>query len=186
MNIRDQRTISEQVRSGVHLAGWLLFTLAFAFLVLVSTTLLLGRGDFTRPIYRLVGACGLTATSAVMFLTVRYWVKWFFGAQIYIALKAAISLLLGFSPSVPSLVRPRPLFLELLLLAALAAALCFRYLSHAPRKIEAVGLVGLVVALSFTTVCDCNLPFLSGLVFLGSIQIASSLAYKRHRRVGLS
>ena len=50
MNIRDRRTIGEQVRSGLRLAGWVLFILAFAFSVLGSTTLLVGKGDFTRPI----------------------------------------------------------------------------------------------------------------------------------------
>jgi hypothetical protein len=120
-----------------------------------------------------------------MFLTVRHWVKWFFGALVYIALKAAIAFLLGFSPSVPSLIRPRPLFLELLVLAAVAAVLCFRYLSHAPRKAEAAGLVGLVIALSLTTVCDSNLPFVAGIIVLGLIQLASASRYRRPRRVRL-
>ncbi|HME35131.1 MAG TPA: hypothetical protein VKF84_07825, partial [Candidatus Sulfotelmatobacter sp.] len=123
--------------------------------------------------------------SVVMFFTVRHWVKWFFGALVYFAFKAAISLFLGFSPSVPSLVRPRPLFLELFVLAAVAAALCFRYLSHAPRKVEAAGLVGLVIALSFTTVCDSNLPFIVGIGVLGLIQVASTSAHRRPRRVRL-
>lgn len=186
MNIRDKRTIGEQVRSGFRLTGWILLTLVFALLVLGSTAFVLGKSDFTQPIYRFIGACGLIATSAVMFLTVRHWVKWFFGALVYVAFKAAISLLLGFSPSVPSLIRPRFLFLELLILAALAAALCFRYLSHAPRKIEAVGLVGLVIALSFAAACDSNLPFLVGVVVLGLIQVASTSAYRKHRRNRLS
>lgn len=185
MNIRDKRTIGEQVRSGFRLAGWILFTLAFAFLVLGSTTFVVGKSDFTHPIYRFIGACGLIATSVVMFLTVRHWVKWFFGALVYVAFKAAIALLLGFSPSVPSIVHPRPLFLELLVLAAVAAALCFRYLSHAASKVEAAGLVGLVIALSFATVCDSNLPFVSGVAVLGLIQVASASAYRKHRRTRL-
>jgi hypothetical protein len=185
VNIRDKRTIGEQVRSGFRLTGWILLTLVFAFLVLGSTTFVVGKSDFTQPIYRFIGACGLIATSVAMFLTVRHWVKWFFGALVYVALKAVIALLLGFSPSVPSLVHPRSLFLGLLILAAVAAALCFRYLSHAPRKIEAAGLVGLVIALSFTTVCDSNLPFIVGVVVLGLIQLASTSAYRKPRHVRL-
>jgi hypothetical protein len=165
--------------------GWLLLTLVFAFLVLGSTTFVLGKSDFTQPIYRFVGACGLLATSVLMFLTVRHWVKWFFGALGYVTLKSAGALLLGFGPSVSSLARPRFLFLELLILAALAAALCFRYLSHAPRKVEAVGLVGLVIALSFATVCDSNLPFVAGIIVLGLIQIASAATYRKPRHARL-
>ena len=118
-----------------------------------------------------------------MFLTVRHWVEWFFGALVYVALKAAIALLLGFSPPVPPLVRPLPLFLQLLVLAAVAAALCFRYLSHAPRKVEAAGLVGLVIALSFATVCDSNLPFVAGIIVLCLIQLASTSAYGKPRHI---
>jgi len=109
-----------------------------------------------------------------MFLTVRRWVKWFVGGLVYSAVKAAISLMLGFTPSVPSLARPRLIFLELLVLAVMAAALCARYLTTAPRKIEAAGLVGLVNALSLAMVYDSNLPLLSGVATLGLIQLANS------------
>jgi hypothetical protein len=185
VNIRDKRTIGEQIRSGFHLAGWILITVVFTFLVLGSTTFVVGKGDFIQPVYRYIGACGLIATSAVMFLSARHWVKWFFGALVYVALKAAIALLLGFGAAVPSLARPRFLFLEVLILAALAAALCFRYLSHAPHKVEAAALVGLVITLSFATVCDSNLPFVAGIVVLGLSQLASTWAYRKHRHVRL-
>ena len=59
------------------------------------------------------------------------------------------------------------------------------YLSHAPRKVEAVGLVGLVIALSFATVCDSNLPFVAGIIVLGLIQIASAATYRKPRHARL-
>lgn len=167
MNIRDERTVGQQVKSGLCLAGWVLVTLAFIFLLLGSTGLLIGKGEYTRPIHRVLGACGLVAISATMFVTVRHWVKWFIGALGYFALKAVIALLLG-SP----IAQPRLWFVEFALLLGLAVALCAWYLSRKPDKIEAAGLVGLVVALSFTLSCDSVFPFLSGVAFLTFIQLA--------------
>src|ERR1700693_6034528 len=136
VNIRDERTSSEQIKSGFRLGRWVLLTLAFFFAVLGRINLFVGRGDPPQASYRVLGACGLVATSSVMFVTVRRWVKWLLGYLVYFALKATIAFLLGFTPSVPSIVRPRPIFLELLLLRWLAAALFVRYLTHAPRKLE--------------------------------------------------
>jgi hypothetical protein len=183
VNIRDERTIGEQIKSGFRLGGWVLLTLAFILVVLGSTTFFVGKGDHTQPIHRILGACGLVSTSGVMFVTVRHWVKWFIGALGYFALKTAIALVLGFTPSVPSVARPRLVFLELLVLLVLAVVLCARYLNHAPRKIEGVGLVGLVIALSFSIVFDSNLPLLSGVAMLGLIQLAHGAKRLRLKRL---
>lgn len=182
MNIRDKRPIGEQVRSGFRLTGWFLLALGFAFIVFGSTALVLGKSDFNGPIYRLLGACGLVTTSTVMFVTVRHWVKWFIGALGYLALKAILALLLGFTPSVPSIVRPRLLFLELVMLAVIATVLCVRYLTHAPRKVEAAGLVGLVLAISFATVCDSGIPLFVGVAMLGFIELMHRSAHRRTMR----
>lgn len=175
MNIRDERTIGEQVKSGFRLAGWVLITLAFLFVVLGSTTSLVGKGNYTQPIHRIFGLCGLLATSTVMVISVRRWVKWFVGALGYLILKTTLSFVLGFTPSVPSITRPRLMFLEFLVVLVFAMVLCVRYLTHRPRTIEAVGLVGLVIALSFSVVCDSTLPILAGVTVLGVIQFAQRL-----------
>jgi len=141
------------------------------FLLLGSTELLAGKGDYTRPLYRVLGGFGLLAISAVMFITVRRWVKWFFGVLGYLVLKTAVSLILGFTPSTPSLFRPRLLFLEFLVVLGIAAALCIRYLTRAPRIIETAALVGLVVALSFSVISDSILPAFVATVVLGIIQL---------------
>jgi hypothetical protein len=169
VNIRDERTVGEQVKSGFRLAGWVLLTLAFILVVLGSTNLLLGKGDYSQPIHRFLGACGLAATSTAMFATVRHWVKWFIGALGYLALKAVITLLLGSFAALPRL-----WLLEFALLLGLAVVLCVRYVSHAPDKIEGAGLVGMVVALSFTLVRDSNVPALLGVAVLTLIQLAHS------------
>lgn len=173
MNIRDKRTVSEQVKSGCRLAGRVLLTLAFIYALLLCAGFLVGKPEYTQPIYRVVGAFGLAAMSIVMFATVRRWVGWFLGALGYLVLKTAFFLLLG-----SSLVRPRLWFIEFALLLALALVLCAQYVRRKPQKIEAAGLVGLVLALTFTLVRDSNTPVLFGVVGLASIQ----LAYSRKRR----
>jgi hypothetical protein len=171
VNLRDKRTIGEQIKSGFRLAGWILLTLAFICLVLVSTAFLAGKGNHTQPTYRLLGLCGLLATATAMFITVRRWAKWFVGVLGYMILKLAVSLLLGRTPSVPSVTRPRLVFLEFLVVLVFALLLCARYLTHTPRTVETVGLVGLVIALSFSVIYDSSLPIVAGVAVLGIIQL---------------
>ena len=178
VNIRDKRTIGEQIRSGFRLAGWVLLTLAFISLVLASTAFLVGKGNHTQPIYRLLGVCGLLATSIAMFITVRRWAKWFVGVLGYMILKLGVSLLLGRTPSVPSIARPRLVFLEFLVALVFALLLCARYLTYPPRRSETLGLVGLVIALSFSVIYDSGLPIFAGAAVLGTIQLTH-----RRRRV---
>jgi membrane-associated HD superfamily phosphohydrolase len=177
VNIRDERTVGEQVKSGLRLAGWLLLTLAFIYVLLLCAGFVVGKGEYNQPIYRVAGACGLVALSVLMFMTVRHWVGWFIGALCYFVVKTAVALLLG-----SSIVRPRLWFIEFALLLGLAILLCVRYVSRKPQRIEAVGLVGLVLALSFALVCDSNNPILIGVAALGLIQFA----YGRKRRTATS
>jgi hypothetical protein len=181
VNIRDKRPIAEQIKSGFRLAGWVLLTLAFIFLVLASTASLVGIGKPTQPIHRLLGVCGLLATSTAMFITVRRWVKWFVGVLGYMILKLAVSLLLGRTPSVPSITRPRLVFLEFLVVLVFALLLCARYLTHTPRTVETVGLVGLAIALSFSVIYDSSLPTFAGVAVLGIIQLTQG---RRQARIG--
>jgi hypothetical protein len=166
VNIRDERSVSEQVKSGFRLVGWVLLTLALIYILLGSTGFLLGKGEYNQPIHRLLGLCGLLAISTFMFATARHWVKWFFGALGYLAIKTVFALALG-----SSMTRPRLWFVEFGLLLGLAALLCLRYLNREPEKLEAVGLAGLVTSLSFTLVCDSNAPFLLGVAVLTFIQL---------------
>jgi hypothetical protein len=173
VNIRDKRTVGEQIKSGLRLGGWFLLTLAFIYALLLCTGFVLGKGEYHQPMYRVAGAVGLVALSIVMFTTVRHWVGWFVGALGYFVLKTSFALLIN-----SSLVRPRVWFIEFALLLGFAILLCIRYASRKPRKIEAVGLVGLVLALSFVLVGNSNTPLLCGVAVLGVIQ----LAYGRKRR----
>lgn len=166
MNLRDERTVAEQIKSGLRLAGWVLLTLAFIYLLLGSAGFLIGKGEYARPIYRVLGVGGLMAISTILFFTIRHWVKWFIGALGYYALKALFALLLGSSNA-----QPRLWFVEFALLLGIAALLSARYPGHQTKTIEAAALVGLVVALSFTLVCDSFFPFLAGVAFLAVVQL---------------
>lgn len=169
MNIRDGRTVSEQIKSGLRLAGWILITLAFIYLLLGSAGFLIGKGEYNGPIHRVLGVGGLIALSTTLFCTVRHWVKWFIGALGYFALRAVFALLLGLS-----IAQTRLSFVEFALLLGIAVLLCVRYLSRKPDTIETAALVGLVVALSFTLVCDSVFPFLAGVAFLAVVQLAQA------------
>jgi hypothetical protein len=178
VNIRDQRTFGEQAKSGLRLAGWVLFTLAFIYLVLLCAGFLVGKTGYNQPIYRVTGAVGLLGMSLLMYATVRHWVRWFFGALCYLALKTVFGLLLG-----SSLVRPRLWFIEFAVLLGIAVLLCTRYLNRKPQKIEAAALVGLVLALSFTLVLDSNTPVLFAVVVLAVVHLAVG---RKHRTLTLN
>jgi hypothetical protein len=169
VNVRDERSIGEQVKSGLRLAGWVLLTLALIYALLICTGFLLGKDDYNQPIFRVVGAFGVGVISTVMFVTTRRWVGWFIGVLGYFALKTVLALLLG-----SSLVRSRLWFTEFALLVGLGVLLCARYVGRKPQRIEAAGLVGLVLALSFTLVCDSNTPILVAVCVLTVIQFAQA------------
>jgi len=171
VNIRDKRTIREQINSGFRLAGWILLTFALFVVLLVSTLLLTAKGENPTVFHRFLGACGLVSIATAMFFKVRYWAKWFVGLLGYLIFKLAISLLMGRTPSVPSIARPRLVILEYLVTSVAAMWLCLRYASHVPRRMETLGLIGLVVSFAFGIVYDSPMPVLVGLSLLGSFQL---------------
>jgi hypothetical protein len=171
VNIRDRRTIGEQIRSGFRLAAWILLAFALFVVLLGSTFLLTAKGENPTVFHRFLGACGLVSTATAMFFSVRYWAKWFVGLLGYLIFKLAISLLMGRTPSVPSIARPRLVILEYLVTSVAAMWLCLRYAGHVPRRIETLGLIGLVVSFAFGIVYDSPVPVLVGLSFLGSSQL---------------
>jgi hypothetical protein len=58
VNIRDERTVGEQIKSGLRLAGWTLLTLTLLLLLLGSTSLVLNKSAHPSIILRAVGVCG--------------------------------------------------------------------------------------------------------------------------------
>jgi hypothetical protein len=68
------------------------------------------------------------------------------------------------------------------MLAVIAIVLCARYLSHAPRKIESVGLVGRVLAISFATAWVSAIPLFVGVTILAFIQLTHRPAHRKALR----
>ena len=116
------------------------------------------------PSYRTLNKF-LIATA--MSFSVRYWAKWFVGFLGYLIFKLAISLLMGRTPSVPSIARPRLVFLEYLVTSVAAMSLCLRYARHVPRRMETLGVIGLVVSFAFGIDYNSPVPVLVGLSLLG-------------------
>ncbi len=163
MHIRDERTVGEQAKSGLRLAGWVLLTLAVAGLMVRSDMALLDKN--AGALYKIAGACGLFFAAILMFVSVERWGKWFVGALGYWILKAAF----------PLLFRPTAMLLQYLVLFIFAFALCARLaLSQAPRPaVEKVGMVIVVVALSFSLTLNSPLVLLVGVFVLALTQLIS-------------
>jgi hypothetical protein len=181
--VRDDRPVGEQILSGVRLTGCGLLFIALLFLLLASTGSLAGQGDYTQPIHRILAGWVLLAISILLFITARIWARFLAGLLLFVSGKGALAVLFGFSASVPSIRRPRLVFLEYLVVSVFAAILCSRYLKHTPNTAEAVGLVGVVIGICFSMAWDSNLPVLAGATVLGLIQLAHGI---RQRHVKLN
>ncbi|HET8888834.1 MAG TPA: hypothetical protein VFQ41_08015 [Candidatus Angelobacter sp.] len=168
--------------------------MALILLLLVSTLLLIGRTVNLASRFPLsgqfLGGCALAALCALMFFTVQYWVKWFFGVLGYIILRSFAAFLAGRTLSTPSQAFPRTLFLEMVLVSLAQATLCWKYLTRVPRHMEAVGLVAVVVSWSFGLVLNSNIPMWIGTGALCSAQLidwrAQEVLERRKRKVALA
>jgi hypothetical protein len=174
VNITDDHTVGDRFR----LVGCGLLIVAVAVLLLFSTASLVGKGSHTQPIHRVLAGCVLLATSIVLFITVRIWDKLLLGALFYESRRGLSALLCGgmliaITTPVPTITRHRLDFLELLTVLVLGAVLCARYWKHDPSTAETVGLVGLVISLSFSLTLSSILPALAGATVLGLIQLVA-------------
>src|SRR5258707_418823 len=144
------RTVGQQVRSGLRLAGFVLLTIALYFLLIYSTILLAGKNQNSTELHRVLGGCILLALATLMFFSIRHWAKWFVAIIGYLILKTSVSFLLGRTPSVPSIARPRLIFLEYLLTFVAAGTIFFKFFRQVPRKIDTLALVAFFTFVGFS------------------------------------
>lgn len=161
MNIRDQRSVAEQIRSGFRLTVFILLTFFIVGLLLISTGYVLAQARGVG--YRAGGMCGLAILFVFLWATTRYWAKWFFGFLGYSILKLSGFLLLGlFAPSHSGIHPLRWIIEGLVLLMLVSGLLMACLIRRQPSGIESVGLTAVVVSLSFWMVTQSNLPLLIG------------------------
>jgi hypothetical protein len=176
VNIRDERSVAEQVRSGLRLAGWVLLTFAVVGVTLLSEKVLLDKS--TTNGHKAAGVCGLILVATLMFVSVDRWGKWFFGVLGYWTLKVVIVLL--FHPSL--------MWLEYLLLFILMSILCARYALNDVRRsaIEKMGMVVAALALTLSLPMNSPRPLLVGVGVLALTHFSSYVFKANHRHARLS
>ena len=170
-----------QAISGFRLAGWVLFTLAFLFLLLGCMAALLGKSSYSQPIHRIVAGIVCLVQSAIMLRWVNYWLKWFMGFLGYAAIKLAFGAVFGFSSSVPRVVAPRIVFLGGLLSVALAIAACWRFLNRLPDGAEKLALVLLAISFCLWITLDSVAPIITGSALLFAVQFGHGRRSRRKR-----
>jgi hypothetical protein len=165
VNIRDQRRMGQQIRSGFRFAEWVLLTLAVTVLMLRSDMVLVDRN--AAMLYKIAGICGLASAVALLFVSVERWGKWFVGALGYWILKTVFTLIF----------RPSGMLLQYAVLFVCAFALCARCALRQTHEtaIEKLGMVFVVIALSFSLTLDSPRPLLVGVVALALSQLISHI-----------
>ncbi len=87
---RDQRSVREQVKSGLRIAGEILASFA-AFLAFSTGYSYVARPEQQRVV---IGWIILVTTVVIMFASVRVWANWFCGVVSYIAVRSIVLLFL--------------------------------------------------------------------------------------------
>ena len=137
--------------------------------VMRSDVALVDRG--ASALYRIAGASGLLFVVVLMFASVERWGKWFVGALGCWILRTAFTLSF----------RPSGILLQYILLFIVAFPLCARFaLSQTPHPtIEKLGMVLVVVMLSFSLILDSPTSLLVGVFGLALTQLISHVLRSR-------
>jgi hypothetical protein len=166
MHIRDKRTVGEQVKSGLQIAGLVLLTLVLLGAMLKSASFVAGTDSNPQLSHEILGSAILIAISVLMFFTVRYWAKWFTAflawAVIRFAFRAPLSSHIVGAWWIPEL---------LLVLAALFILSIEPVWRRDPFKLETIALIFVVLSLSFATVLSSFIPLFSALITLGGTRL---------------
>jgi hypothetical protein len=134
---RDHRSVEEQVKSGLKIAGALVATFA-ALILIASSCVQIINADGTHNVAR--GWLLMLALVAVLAATVQYWSRWFFCVPAYVAMRSLGWILLGwFSPV-------GYIFVCFPLLVLAMAKLSFRYSKL--KRIRIIDRVILMIALA--------------------------------------
>ena len=174
MNVKDKRTVREQIVSGFRIGGSMVLAFGFFMALTLSTMVSLGRGDYSGLDFRwrIPGVILLAALSAVLFFTSRYWAKWVVGIVAYVLARslfgAPIFLLVGNFTLAKQL-------LVCLVFSTVAALLTWRYHDRAPLGLEKTGLVAFVLCAPFALALESIMPLVVGLALLALAEFGERL-----------
>ena len=179
MNLTDERTIREQVISGLRIAGLLLLGFAFFVAMVVSASLILGRENTPSFWHWPLGTFALGILAAVLFFTVRHWTKWLIGILVYCLFRLFAGLIFG-----PYMRHPvsRLEVASWMLYLAVANLLTMRHVRRRPKGAEKFGLVGFVLCVPFAVSLESPKPLFAGLVCLALGELIETLRRRSHRR----
>jgi hypothetical protein len=186
LNIRDDRTVREQIKSGFRLAGFVLLTFAVFALLVFGTTLLLdkpSRFSGHGLSGRVVGGCMLASLSAFLFFTARYWAKWFVAFVVWAVLRIGLLGILGTTSVRGSRPVSRLWTVEVALILAVLAGLALKpvFSDEGITRVESAGLVCSVLSLVFLLTNESIAPLLVGTSVLGIIRLVEWGRKEHHK-----
>lgn len=186
MNIRDDRPVGEQIKSGFRLAGFVLLAFALVFLLVLGTTLLLdkpSRFSGHGLSGRVIGGCMLASLSAFLFFTARYWAKWFIAFVLWAVFRIGLLGILGTTSVRGSRPVSRSWIFEVALILAALAGLALKpvFSDEGSTKAEDAGLVFSILSLVFLLIDETVVPLLAGTSVLGIIRLVEWGRTKRRK-----
>jgi len=173
--VARKRTVGEQVRSGLRIAGQILLVFVVFGLLEISLTYAVGLADPRVGIRRVFGAVVALGLMLFMFRTTKHWAPWLFAALAFGLLRLTGGFLFGPYFSKPLV---RSAVAVWMLYAGAAVALTVRHVRRRPLGFERFGLVSFVVGIAVAAVYGSQEPLWAGLAVLGLAELVQWLHHK--------
>jgi hypothetical protein len=178
--MRDNRSVREQVLSGLRIGGLIVLSFVFFAAMAVSAALITGREAAPNIAHRTFGTLALGMLAAILFFTVHHWTKWLIGILAYCLLRLFVGLIFG-----PYLKHPvsRLQVASWIVYLAIAALLTMPHIRRRPKGAGRFGLVGFVLCVPFAMILESSKPLVLGLSLLALGELIEALRlWKQHRQ----
>lgn len=170
--MKDQRSVREQILSGLRIGGLIMLGFAFFGAMVVCASLIAGHEATPNISHRPLGVIALGILAAILFFTVHHWTKWLIGILGYCLLRLFAGLIFG-----PYMKQPisKLQVASWMLYLAVAILLTMRHVRRHPKGAEKFGLVGFVVSVPFAMSSNSYKPLLLGLSLLAVGELTERL-----------
>jgi len=177
--MRDNRSVREQVLSGLRIGGLIALSFVFFAAMSVSASLITGRDAAPSSAQRTLGTLALGVLATILFFTVQHWIKWLIGILGYGLLRLFGGLIFG-----PYMRHPvsRLQAAGWIVYLAIAVLLTVRHIRRRPKGAERFGLVGFVLCVPFAMILESSKPLVLGLSFLALGELIEALWLWKHRQ----